>query len=44
MRVGELVTPESDAELFDLDAEALLLKPVMAGDVFADVDNAGGRR
>ena len=41
MRIGELVTPESDAELFDLDAEALLLKPVMAGDVFANVDTAG---
>ena len=38
MRVDVLVAPRSDDELWDLDDEALRLRPYMTGDVFADVD------
>ncbi len=37
MRVDELVAPRNVVELYDLDDEALQLKPYMTGDVFADV-------
>lgn len=37
MRVDVLAAPSDDDELYDLDPEALLLKPYMTGDVFADV-------
>lgn len=38
MRIDELARPLNDAELYDLDDEALLLKPYMTGDVFGDID------
>jgi hypothetical protein len=38
VRVDELATPLNDAELYDLDVEALLLRPYMTGDVFTDVE------
>jgi hypothetical protein len=34
---GQLIAPEADEEILDLDAEALALKPVMTGDVFCNV-------
>lgn len=42
MRIDVLVAPESDDELWDLDDEALRLRPYMTGDVFADVDDGDG--
>lgn len=40
MRIDELAAPRDDAELYDLDPEALQLKPYMTGDVFASVEVA----
>lgn len=37
MRVEALVSPRSQAEIIENDAEALFLKPYMTGDVFADI-------
>jgi hypothetical protein len=37
LTVGQLIAPEGDDEILDLDAEALALKPVMTGDVFSGV-------
>ncbi len=42
MRVDDLVAPRGDDELWDLDEEALRLRPYMTGDVFADVDDGDG--
>ncbi len=42
MRIDALVAPSGDAELWDLDDEALRLRPYMTGDVFADVDDGDG--
>jgi hypothetical protein len=42
VRVNALVAPRSDSELWDLDDEALRLRPYMTGDVFADVDEGDG--
>ena len=42
MRVEELVAPHGDDELWDLDEEALRLRPYMTGDVFAGVDDGDG--
>jgi len=39
VRVDVLVAPRSDDELWDLDDEAVRLRPYMTGDVFADVDD-----
>lgn len=39
MRVDVLAAPGSDDELWDLDDEALQLRPYMTGDVFVDVDD-----
>jgi hypothetical protein len=44
VRIDTLVAPENDAELWDLDEEALLLRPYMTGDVFAEVDEGDGER
>lgn len=41
MRIDVLVAPGSDDELWDLDQEALRLRPYMTGDVFADVADDG---
>lgn len=42
MRVEELVAPRGDDELWDLEDEALRLRPYMTGDVFGDVDDGDG--
>jgi hypothetical protein len=42
VRVDALVAPRGDDELWDLDDEALRLRPYMSGDVFADVDDGDG--
>jgi hypothetical protein len=42
VRVDDLVAPRGDDELWDLDEEALRLRPYMTGDVFADVSDGDG--
>ena len=42
MRIEALVAPSGDDELWDLDEEALRLRPYMTGDVFADVNDGDG--
>lgn len=41
MTVGQLIAPEGDDEILDLEPEALALKPVMTGDVFSGVQVPG---
>jgi len=42
VRVDELVAPRGDGEIWDLETEALRLRPHMTGDVFSGVDDGDG--